>query len=741
MVGGPEQQLLAWVRSVAGGLGLEVVGEDFREGAKPGPKIPLEELSLPGTLKQALRQRGILGLSGFQWEAYRSIVAGQNTAVVSGTGSGKTEAWLLPILCTLDHVPGRVGCVVAYPTKALARDQLERIRAYCGCVGLRVEVYHGDTPQAKRAQILSDPPDILVTNPDMLNLAIRGSGFRSIVSDVRYFVLDDFHVYQGVFGANMAWLIWRLKRLWGQSPVFVGSSATISQPEVLFERVFGERCRVVRGEGGVSGQLHVLLGVGGGRSKRVAAAQLFERMVSASRRTILFVDSHLVAELLYKMLRGRLGPRVGLHRAGLTAEQRERVEEDLKVGRIVGVVSTPTLELGIDIGELDTVINYDVTSSYSRYVQRAGRVGRRGGLGLIVQLLGDDPISRYYRRRPREFLGRELEPVYLDPENTEIIRHHLLAAAVERPLREGEVAGGAAASALGELVSAGLLVRHRGYYGCTREGHAQLARWGGLRGSGENVAIMLEDGVKLGERELPLAVSELHPHAIYLHLGSSYRVTKLDLDKLVAYVRRIHIENIFTRSIEDLSPRDFVGLESGLFGGVVLEHGGLTIRKRVVGYVVKDLEDNLLAERPLEEPISYSFRTKALRFRFRPHEEWGAVGNAEGFHALEHALISAAKIAVGLSDEDLGGVSNAEGEIYIYDARAGGSGASHELFKRFERTLRVASEILGGCDCADGCPKCVYTVYCGNNNAFLSRRKASELAQGWLSGAAQPAAY
>ncbi len=712
--------------------GLQLIAKNYLAPLKPTRTIAVGDLPIRPELKHALSLKGITHLSDFQWESYRSIAGGHNTAIVAGTGSGKTEAWLLPVLNGLSGHAGRVGCVVLYPTKALARDQLERIKAICDPLGLSVAVYHGDTPRDQRSKILSDPPDVLVTNPDMLNLATRNPSFRAMMSGIDYLVLDDFHVYQGVFGANMAWLVWRLRRLLDKSPVFIGATATISEPQLLFERIFGAQCEVIRSDSRMSGQLHLLVGLGVGRAKRVAAARLFEALVSASRRTILFVDSHLGAELLYRAVRAKLGSKVSIHRAGLTADQRETVEEALREGKIMGVIATPTLELGLDVGELDTVINYGVTSSHSRYVQRAGRAGRRGNLGVIIQLLGEDPISRYYKQRPAEFFGRQLEPVFLDPDNAEIAGFHLLASTVERPLRPIEIRRGGPTRAFGSLVDRKLVAQHRGYYRCTAAGYAYLKEWRGLRSSGDAVAIVLEDGRKLGERELPIAVAELHPHAVYSHMGVSYLITKFDLDKKLAYGRRIHLDNIFTKSLSQRVPRSFDAERSNMVGQVTIQHGRLVLQLSVTGYVVRDLDDNVLAERILDEPLNYVFETKALRFNLPPHPDWSLEENAEAFHALEHTLISASSITTGLSDVDLGGISTPHGEVYIYDGQIGGSGASQELLSRFENTLRVADTILGECDCDDGCPKCVYTVHCGNNNKYLSRRRGHTLSRGWL---------
>jgi DEAD/DEAH box helicase domain-containing protein len=720
---------VASVESVIKKQGLKLVYSKSFAPKPPGFALKVDELPVAERFKSALKSKGLSNIYDFQLEAFQKITHLKNTVIVSGTGTGKTEAWLLPILTLLGE-QDRFGCIVVYPTKALSRDQLERIKSLSEAVNLSVETYDGDTPQQLREQVYSDPPNILLTNPDMLNLTSRNPRFKRFLRETKFLVLDDFHVYQGIFGANVAHILWRIKRLVQSEVVFVGSSATTANPQIFGKKLFGVVPELVVSNSSVAEQLHLLVEIGQ-RSKRSAAARLLEELVNMGRRPILFVDSHFNAELIYRGLVGRLGMKVALHRAGLSRSHRERVESGLRNGNICCVVSTPSLELGVDIGGLDTVIMYGVSSSLTRYIQRAGRAGRRGQRSLVIQLLGSDPISQYYSLNPTEYIERPLDPLFMDPENSEVMSYHLLAASIEKPVSILELSD-TYRPILRTLVAQGLIKGFGGYYKCTTAGYRYLSEREGIRGSSEAVKIRDEKGNIIGQRSLPIAITELHPNAIYSQAGTIYSVKKLDLTKKLALVTEIESNLLYTKSINSMTPRSFKSGISTAVGGIKLEHGEVEMNIAVTGYLVKDLDDRLLAERSLDEKIVYTFRTKAIKFTLPQKKEWDLMDNGEGFHALEHSVISAGSITMGASETDMGGVSTPYGEIYIYDGQAGGTGATRELLDRFAETLRVAYTILSKCNCQNGCPKCVYSVYCGNNNKFLSRSRACILLNEWI---------
>jgi len=720
---------MASVESLIKKQGLKLVYAKSFASSPPSFALGVDELPIEEHFKAELKAKGLNRIYDFQLEAFRKITELKSTVIISGTGTGKTEAWLLPLLNSLSQ-RDRFGCVVVYPTKALSRDQFDRIKGLCDSVKLTVGSYDGDTPQHLREQVYRDPPNILLTNPDMLNLASRNPRFKGLLRGIKFLVLDDFHIYQGIFGANVAHILWRIKRLVDANIVFIGSSATIANPEIFGKKLFGVVPELVVSNASVAEQLHLLIEIGQ-KSKRGAATRLLEELVNAGRKPILFVDSHFNAELIYRGLVGRLGAKVALHRAGLTRSYRERVESGLKNGNVCCVVSTPSLELGVDIAGLDTVVMYGVSSSLTRYVQRAGRAGRRGQTSLIIQLLGSDPISQYYSLKPDEYVERPLDPVFMDPENLEVMSYHLLAASVEKPIRLFEL-GDSYKPLLQSLLNAGLIQGFGGYYKCTTKGYKYLSEREGIRGSSEAIRIRDEGGSTIGERSLPMAVTELHPNAIYSQAGTIYSVKQLDLVKRLAVVERIESNLLYTRSINSKIPKSFESSVGVTLGQITLDHGAVEMDIVVTGYLVKDLDDTLLAERILDKELVYTFRTKSIKFVLPPKDEWDLIGNGEGFHALEHSIISAASITMGASETDMGGISTPYGEIYIYDGQAGGTGATRELLERFEKTIKVAHTIVSKCDCQDGCPKCVYSVHCGNNNKYLSRRKASMLLDEWI---------
>jgi DEAD/DEAH box helicase domain-containing protein len=357
----------------------KVVYIHFEPPSEPQLGDPVEEVVSDEYLLEALRRRGITNLYKFQVEAIRSIREGKNTLIISGTGTGKTEAFLIPILEDLMRSPGS-RAVLVYPTKALARDQVERIQYYTNAIfGFRVGVYDGDTSTREREELQAYPPRILITNPDMLHLSLRKGGFlQEFLRNARYIVLDDAHIYSGVFGSHVYYILRRLGRVVSHKPVTVASSATIGNPAEFAGKILGEDYVLIQAESTRRAPIfHVMLRPIL-RSKLSEAIYLLQLLSSRRLRTLLFVDSHKVAENV-SLLAQQSGIKVQVHRAGLLPEYRRRVEEKLRKGEIDAVVATPTLELGIDIGELDAVILYNVPPTYSKYLQ-----GRRPGGEVLV---------------------------------------------------------------------------------------------------------------------------------------------------------------------------------------------------------------------------------------------------------------------------------------------------------------------------------------------------------------------
>lgn len=723
------------VEDLASDSGHRIV-KVYREPPSPpelGP--PVDELDLPGEVKLALRRRGIERLYRFQAEALASIRAGHNTVIVSGTGTGKTEAFLLPILSHVLENPfsGTVALLV-YPTKALARDQLERVEDMLSTFfGARVGVLDGDTGERERQLIYESPPPILMTNPDMIHLGLMFSEpFKRILSGVKYVVLDDMHVYTGVFGAHVHYILRRLRRFLGGDVVLIGATATIGNPGEFAEALFGSKVNVVYAGGRRMGDLWYILLAPKHRSRLAEAMSLLEFCVRRGMKTLVFADSHRAAETMKRMA-DRLGLKVGIHRAGLLPEFRRRMEASFKTGELRAIVATPTLELGIDIGDIDAVILFNIPPTYSKLAQRAGRCGRRmGQRSYVFAILGNDPISQYYENYPDDFFARSVEPAFIEPANEEIARLHLIAAALDGPLRLDRLVD-AERRVAASLIADGYLREEGGLLKATRRGVALVKRRSNIRGVGEVVRIYDAGGRLLGYREMPAALKELYPGAIYLHGGLPYLVVKFDGRR--ATVKRLPPGFKYVTSPLYYSEPEVFKASRSTFNVVPAEYGDISVREVVYGFIVKDFDSGaVIREALLDEEMSYTFETKGVLLRFPVNPEWGLMGNAEAFHAVEHVTITASQTVLGAGPTDMGGISFPSGHIFIYDSFPGGSGLSKLLLDCLGEVLERAVRILSMCKCTDGCPRCIYSPYCGNNNKVLSRTKALQTLSAVLEG-------
>jgi DEAD/DEAH box helicase domain-containing protein len=713
-------------------LGSRIVYRYVEEHGDPEWGASVEDLGLDPSLVKALKGYGIERLFKFQVEALNSIRSGRDTLIVAGTGTGKTEAFLVPVIDSILRSKRGLGphAILVYPTKALARDQVSRMKllAQPG-LGVRVSILDGDTPPDERRRIYNNPPDILVTNPDMIHFGLALSrDFRSLVSRARFIVLDEVHVYNGVFGSHVRWVLSRLSRYTGDDVVMVGSGATIGNPEVFGEKLFNRSVNVVLGPRRRRGvAVHYMVECGRA-SRWTVASTIVALLAKGGLKVLAFTDSQQMAELLARITAKSYGVRVGVHRAGLKAEYRREVEEAFKEGVLRALVATSTLELGIDIGDLDAVVLTNLPKSYSSYIQRAGRAGRRGRVGLIYTILGDDAIEAYYTLRPREYFEQDMPPSYLEPYNVEVAKTHIAAMLMERGVLRVESIEEGLLRAIEELRDQGIITISNGLVrGVPERVRGFLESRGGIRSTGYQVRIF-EESEEIGFRELPEALLDLHPGAVYYHAGVPYISLKLDLESGMAVVRRVREVSYYTRPLYTVDVEEFKPLDSTTFNNLKLLYGDVRVTLKVEGYIVRDETSGaLIAEVPLEKPLKWSYWTKGFMGRYPDAGFHDVVSAISSYHALEHVIISASKPVAGVADTDLGGVSYPSGHIVIYDSSPGGNGASRLVLERFEKVVEVAEVIVSSCSCADGCPRCVYSPYCGNNNRFLSRRGALRL--------------
>ncbi len=690
-----------------------------------------EELNIDEKIKRFLIYKGIRRLYKFQEEAIDKILKGKNVVIVAPTASGKTEAFIIPIVEKILRTKKTgVKALIMYPTKALARDQLKKFKLIERFTGVRFEVFDGDTTPEERRKIAENPPDVLISNPDMLNLhlSLPRSIFKDLVKNIDFLVLDEVHEYKGAFGSNIHFIIKRLSRF--KDFTIIGASATIANAKEFCTMLFGREVEVIEGKG--SKRTTHLLIIYPQLSEYSVIVEILKEVLREKLKTIVFANTHKNAEIITRIaLKNNLN--VAVHRAGLTAEYRHRVEEDFRHGKIDALIATPTLELGIDIGDVDAVLSLLV--NYTRLIQRIGRAGRKGQESFAFLILRqNDPISNYYKEKPDDYFS-DIEPAFIEPKNEVVAYYQIIGACLDKPLlyyefREFE-------DVKRKLVEDGMLKKVDKVYIPTRKAREVFLKYN-IRGGGESVKIIL-DNKYIGERNLPIAIRELFPNAIYLHAAKIYRVVGLDLEEKKAYLKSISEENIKTEPLRFTIPEIVKVISQREVYGLDVMFAKLRITEIVHGYIEKEIFTNKKIKEESIDPISYTYETKGFVFT-APKPSENTENLAGSFHALEHVLIESSNMLIGGGSEEIGGVSMGEsGTIFIYDGAIGGNGVSKLLYDRLERAFERALNILKSCKCnrEDGCPRCTYSYSCGNNNKPLYKPGAIESLEKIIKGKKQ----
>ncbi|MCS7174012.1 MAG: DEAD/DEAH box helicase [Armatimonadetes bacterium] len=718
---------------------------------------PLHPLAPP--LRNALRRKGIERLYLHQALAVDAVRAGESVVVTTSTASGKTLCYTLPILERILRDP-RIRALFVYPTKALAQDQLDALRS----LGLRLwaGIYDGDTPPRDRSYI-RDTAQILLTNPDMLHMGILPQHRRwaHVFANLRYVVLDDLHVYRGVFGSHVALVLRRLERVcraYGAEVQFLCTSATLANPWDFALRLLGRPVRVISEDGSPRHARHFLLWNPpldpSGRFRQSPyreATELFCTLIRKGVRTIVFTQARRTAELIYRYAADRLPPelasRIQPYRAGYLPEDRREIERRLFTGELMGVVSTSALELGIDVGALDAAVLVGFPGTVASLEQRSGRAGRTGE-GLVVLIALADSLDQYLMRHPRFLFGRPVEAAVVDPYNPYLLADHLRCAAAEIPLTEEDFAlfGEPAREVVGWLVERGDLARRAG---CLHwRGPRYPAAEVNIRsGGGPVIRIVDERGALLGTVEEARAFPQVHPGAIYLHRGETYEVEDLDLHRGIARVRWIAADHYTeARTTTDLLiRRELLRKPLGPAEAYLSE---VEVTTRVVEYACKRLEtDQVLGVFPVDLPPQ-RLRTVAVGFDV-PEDLAGRIRRAGldlagGIHAVEHAAIGLLPLFSMCDRWDIGGVSyplhpqTGRASIFVYDGYPGGMGFAERAYQVLEEWLGATLEAVRTCPCEEGCPSCVQSPKCGNGNQPLDKTAAILLLEALLRPGADP---
>lgn len=696
------------------------------------------EIGIDQRLVRKLKEKGIEELYQYQEQVYEIIRNKKNVIITAPTGLGKTEAFLLPILQSiLDNemykVSKTIHAILIYPTKALAADQYEKIQFYCSSLAINVAVYDGDTPQDVRNQIYQSPPHILITNPDMIHYHLMGNmSFQGIIKTVKFIVMDEIHLCVGAFGTNILWILRRLRRF-SKKFVTIGASATISNAQSFAKTLFDQPVELVSLGNARKSDLYLTMLYPKERSNLSTMARVSTYFLEEGHKTLLFGNGHLSAESLNLILK-QLGFKSQIHRAGLPISHRKKAENQFKSGKLNALVSTPTLELGIDIGSLDSVVS--MLTSLTSFVQRIGRAGRQGQESYATLVLrGDDPISAYFARNPKEYLST-LEPAYVEPNNSLVSYYQLLAMLLDKPLnsKEYEMYN----KQLEPIENEELIIKtHHGVAIRSREKIRDNLGNYSIRGIGNNISI-LHNNKSIGERTLPIALTELHPGAIYLHGGRSYNVDSYNPNLYTSKVTSAVNRNVRTKALRKIWPRiESIEFEKEI-DGLSASYCKLNLTEKVDGFLTKDIFTNKLIDvQPLDNPISYDYSTMGFILSLpKPSKEINHMHPTEKseylmgtFHAVEHVLIESGNSLTGGGANQIGGISMGDtGQIFVYDGTEGGSGLSSLLFDSLSQGMQRSLKIMEECPCKreDGCPRCTYSYYCGNNNQPLNRIGAIE---------------
>jgi DEAD/DEAH box helicase domain-containing protein len=739
---------------------------EAREGPGPATLVDTPPELHPEVL-QALAHIGIGQLYSHQAQAIYSAWE-DTTIVTTGTASGKSMCFNLPTIDTLCR-DAMARAIYIYPTKALAQDQARALSRFGLTQRVRPAIYDGDTPRESRPEIRKRA-NIVLTNPDMLHVAIlpNHQAWADLFANLAIVVIDEAHVYRGVFGSHVGNVLRRLRRIaaaYGTEPRFLLTSATISNPIELAQRLTGlERVNLIEKDGSPAPSRQIAIWnppliderLSTRRSALSEAAELLARLVRDGARTICFIKSRKGVELLSQWVTADLAETdraladlVVPYRGGYTSQQRRELESRLTRGELRAVIATDALELGIDIGELDVAIVVSFPGTVASLRQMWGRAGRRGQ-GLAMYVAGEDALDQFFCRHPEDFLDRSVEAAILDHESLEIHCSHLLCAAHEGPLStaDAEFLGPRWETYAERLESSGQLRRQRSnrserFTAGARESFVPKnpsdypATHVSLRSaSAESFTIVdVSSGELLGTAESTRAHSTVHKGAVYLHLGRAYEVRELDLKRQQALVCEFD-GDWYTEPKRETETIIQELLDQRETLGVKLSFGRVNVGDTVLAYQRRLLSDNSRVDLVGLDLPKTSFSTQALWCEMQP--EWLSeilpldvlLGS---LHATEHAQIAVLPLIAMCDRWDIGGLSISDHPqtggptIFIYDGHPGGVGITRTAFARFEELCADALRLISECPCTGGCPSCVQSPKCGSLNEPLSKPGAGLL--------------
>ena len=717
--------------------------------------------TVPRQIGALIKRFPIDALYEHQAHAVDLIMKGHNVLVATPTASGKSLIYNIPVFSSFFKDPSKRALYI-FPLKALSQDQLRVIKKMASLLPADfpfpasgpAAIYDGDTTPHFRRKIREHPPNILITTPDMLNpsMLAHHDKWSHFFGSLSHVIIDEVHTYRGVFGSHTAWIIRRLKRIcrhYGSNPVFLLSSATIGNPLELGRSLIDADLELITRSGAPRSARNLMLLNPLDSSPYTCATLLLDAALRRNLRTIVFTPSRKMTELITMNIRRRLpgiGKKVSSYRSGFLPEDRRQIEADLATGRLLGVISTSALELGVDIGNLDICILVGYPGSMMATHQRSGRVGRAGRESLTMLVAQQDALDQYFMRNPTEFFKRAVEPVVLDPHNEEISAAHLLCAAAEIPLSAEEPLMRATANRhlVDQLTAKGkLLLSHDGVKWYSPRKFPQRSI--DLRGGASRYAIR-EKGSRtlLEEIDAIRIFKECHPGAVYFHKAAPWLVELLDTDLHEILVREARKLSYFTRPMSEKTTEILEVLEEWAFNSTKVGYGKLRVTEVVTGFrKYQNGSQKLLDTVELQLPPQ-TFETRGFWLELPPSlqkmaedEQLHFMG---GIHAMEHALIAMLPLHVLCDRNDIGGIADPwhpgtqAPTVFVYDGYSGGIGLCKKAFAVIGKLLTETLTAVRGCQCERGCPSCVHSPKCGSGNRPIDKNAAVALLDAMING-------
>ncbi len=725
--------------------------QDFKDTIKYYHYIPpkqpiLQEISLDKRIVYALNKIGINNLFSHQVTSIEYIKQNKDIVVSTKTSSGKSLIYNLAVIDKIIENP-RSRALYIFPLKALEQNQLKTFNSFACHISpqIKAEIYDGDTDPHKRKKIKSESYNVILTNPDMLHIGILPyhSVWKEFFENLCFIVIDEIHTYRGIFGSHLVQIIRRLRRIcnhYGSNPQFILLSATIHNPENFASKLIQKHVTLVENDGSPSSGKHFLL-INPDISSNFYAARLFVDCIRKNFRTIVFTQSRRITELIHiwtMQLAPELKNKISSYRAGFLPEERREIEKRLSTGKLLGVVSTSALEMGIDIGTLDICILVGYPGTIINTWQRSGRVGRSGKESLVVLISGKDALDQYFMKHPEELFERPFEAAILDPDNPHITKAHIPCAASELPISEKDSIywGKNMMKSLEKLELNGELVKDidHGIW-LSRRRNPQF--YVNIRSAGEGFTIFdRKNGHAIGTIDGIKAVKECHPGAIYLHKAVQYQIHKIDFSKKDIIASETDMK-YFTRPIVE-KETEIIDVEStNSIANFIVKIGKLKVTEKVVGYEKRGISaQELLGVYPLELPPNI-FETKGMwieiSHKIKENIESKKMHFMGGIHAIEHAMIGMLPFFALCDRNDVGGISYpfhpqvGKSAVFIYDAYPGGVGICKHAFGIIENLLNKTLELIKGCECENGCPSCIHSPKCGSGNKPLDKKASIEI--------------